>query len=206
MIGESAQSELPGGGVQNAGPNFGLGRFLQKLQGPLLNVAQRILGDPIEAEDVTIEVLARLLPRLQEFDSEGHFAAYARASVRNAAVDRARQRSFRDARRALRDTDSIRRRRPDDEHQPTDLVADALPGAEEQLDADQQRKSVKAAVDSLGEPKRTVVTMFYEQDCSYAEIGATLGVSTATVKRHLGAARVLLARRLHDLKRRSHDS
>ena len=101
MIGESAQSEPPGGGVQIVGPNFGLGRFDQKLQGPLLNVAQRILGDPIEAEDVTIEVLARLLPRLQEFDSEGHFAAYARASVRNAAVDRARQRSFRDARRAL---------------------------------------------------------------------------------------------------------
>ena len=205
MIGESAQSELPGGGVDFPEPKFGLRRFVQKVQGPLLNVAQRIVGDAIEAEDVAIEVLARLLPRLQEFDSEGHFAAYARASVRNAAVDRVRQRSFRDARRALQDTESIRRRRPDDEHQPIDLVTDALPGADEQLDAHQQRRCVQAAVDSLGEPKRTVITMFYEEERSYAEIGAALGVSTATVKRHLGAARVLLARRLHDLKRCSHD-
>ena len=56
MIGESAQSELPGGGVDFPEPKFGLRRFVQQVQGPLLNVAQRIVGDAIEAEDVAIEL------------------------------------------------------------------------------------------------------------------------------------------------------
>jgi RNA polymerase sigma-70 factor (ECF subfamily) len=178
-----------------------LGRFVRDVQGPLLNLAHRILGDPIEAEDVVIEVLARLIPRIDEFDTTGHFVGYARACVRNQAVDRVRSRSFRDARRALRDTDSLDRQRPDDSTHPAELLPDEVSGAEQQLVASQLRKSVREAVDSLGEPRRTVVSMFYNQDRTYTEIAEALDVSLATVKRHLGAARLLLAARLRDLHR-----
>jgi DNA-directed RNA polymerase specialized sigma24 family protein len=41
--------------------------------------------------------------------------------------------------------------------------------------------------------------MFYNQDRTYTEIAEALDVSLATVKRHLGAARLLLAARLRDL-------
>ena len=178
-----------------------LGRFVRDVQGPLLNLAHRIVVDPIEAEDVVIEVLARLIPRIAEFETTGHFVGYARTCVRNQAVDRVRSRSFRDARRALRDTDSLDRQRPDDSTHPAELLPDQGGGAEQKLVASQRRKSVREAVDSLGEPRRTVVSMFYNQDRTYTEIAEALDVSLATVKRHLGAARLLLAARLRDLQR-----
>jgi RNA polymerase sigma factor (sigma-70 family) len=181
-----------------------LGRFVRDVRGPLLNLAHRIVRDPIEAEDVVIEVLARLIPRIDEFDSTGHFVGYARSAVRNQAVDRVRSRSFRDARRALRDTDSLDRQRPDDSTHPVELVPDHHAGPEQQIVASERRRSVREAVDSLDEPRRTVVSMFYDQDRSYSEIADELGVSSATVKRHLGAARLALAVCLRDLQREDH--
>ena len=177
--------------------------FVLEQQSPLMNLAQRILGDPIEAEDVTIEVMSRLIRRLDELNSRSRFIAYAKASVRNAAVDRLRQRSFRDARRALRDTDSLRRARPDDP-EPAELLSSSVASADENLERAETRETVRAAVDSLGEPKHTIVVMYYEQDRTHAEIAEALGLSLSTVKRHHGAARLLLARRLCAFQRDSH--
>jgi len=203
-MGEHSKSAPAPAGVGGALGILDLGRFVRDIQIPLLNLAHRILIDPIEAEDVVIEVLARLIPRIDEFDTKGHFVGYARTSVRNQAVDRVRSRSFRDARRALRDTDGLVRQRPDDSTHPAELLPEQSGGPEDQIVASQRRKSVREAVDSLGEPRRTVVSMFYNQDRSYSEIAEALGVSLATVKRHLGAARLVLAARLRDLHREDH--
>ena len=202
-----------GEGPSGGGPSFGgrtpehttsLNRLVREVEGPLLNLAQQILSDPIESEDIVVDVLAKILPRFAEFDSPRHFAGYTRSAVRNAAVDRLRQRSFRDSRRALRDTETLRRQRPEDPGQPTDLIASGALSADVQITRYEERRVIRAAVDSLGEPRRTVVLMFYDQDHSYAEIASALGVSIATVKRHLGASRLLLARKLSELKRNCH--
>ncbi len=119
-------------------------------------------------------------------------------------MDRVRSRSFRDSRRALRDTDSLDRQRPEDSTHPAELLPDSGGGAEQDLVACERRRSVREAVDSLGEPRRTVVSMFYSQDRSYSEIAEALGVSPTTVKRHLGAARLVLASRLRALHKEDH--
>ena len=203
-MGEHSQSQATSGRRGELPHARDLGRFVRDVQGPLLHLAHRILSDPVEAEDVVIEVLPRLIPRIGEFESSGHFVGYARASVRNQAVDRVRSRSFRDSRRALRDTDSLDRQRPEDSTHPAELLPDSDGGAEENLVASERRRCVREAVDSLGEPRRTVVSMFYTQDRSYSEIAEALDVSPTTVKRHLGAARLVLASRLRALHKEDH--
>jgi len=199
----STSLPLPSLEVQRgSGPAFR--RFVQRVQGPLLKLAIHILRDPIEAEDVVIEVLARLIPRIDDFESTRHFLSYARTSVRNRAVDHLRSRSFRDSRRALLDTQGLDRRMDEEGPHPSELLPGRDQGVESEIVAIQRRKSIQEAVDSLGEPKRTVVCMFYEQDRTYREIAEELGVSVATVKRHLGSARVTLAARLRDLTKEDH--
>ena len=200
-MGERSGSDPASSGGAAVRVELAFTRLVREIQGPLLNLAFKVLRDPVESEDVVIEVLTRLLPRTNEFESTGHFVSYARTAVRNLAVDRIRSRSFRDARRALRDTDSLERQRPDDPSSPVERMPDRAGDPEDQTAAEQRRRAVRQAVESLGEPKRTVVVMFYEHDRSYSEIAAELEVSLATVKRHLGSARLLLAARLRALHR-----
>jgi predicted DNA-binding protein YlxM (UPF0122 family) len=53
---------------------------------------------------------------------------------------------------------------------------------------------LEAAIDSLPEDNRIVVSMFYLSDCSLAEISEYLGVSTNTVKGKLYRARQQLGK------------
>ena len=166
-----------------------------------MGLANRILCDPIAAEDVFIESMTRLLPLVAGFGEPDRFGAYARRAVRNQAVDCLRSRSYRDARRALRDTDRLVH--GESEVHPVDRIPAAIQSPETQLLKEERRKMVHEAVEGLQEPRRTVVRLFYEADKTYTEIAEELGISDSSVKRHLGAARVVLAARLRKIERKN---
>ncbi len=164
-------------------------RFLEQR---LLSIARTIIRDPIDAEDVFVDAMSRLLPRVAEFDAPEAFGRYARRAVRNAAVDLVRARHHRDARRALRDTD----RRFGADERPLERIASDRTDPEISTIRSEQRRVVQAALSGLKEPRQTIVRLHYEQGLTRAEIGERLGLSDTTVKRHLVAARAVLAARL----------
>ena len=69
------------------GEHGSLAELVRRLERPLMGLANRILCDPIAAEDVFIESMTRLLPLVAGFGEPDRFGAYARRAVRNQAVD-----------------------------------------------------------------------------------------------------------------------
>jgi len=177
-----------------------LEQIVEGLRAPLLRIANWIVRDPVAAEDVFIEAMSRLLSLLPDFDKPANFNAYARRTVRNAAVDTIRRRSDRDSLRSLRDTDRMARARSGEPGTFVEGVPGTRPSPEAAAIMSERRDKVRGAVAGLGEPRRTIVELFYQHERSYDEIAEELDTSSATVKRHLAAARVLLAARLRSLE------
>jgi RNA polymerase sigma factor (sigma-70 family) len=171
-------------------------RLVRAIEAPLLRLATAILHDAVAAEDAFVEAMARVLPRIGELDAPGAFSTYARRAVRNAAVDLRRSRSHRDARRALVQSEGLRRARPDDPTPLTDRLPSPAPNPERAVLAAEQRRRVQAAVEDLKEPGRSVVRLRFEGGLTLDEIAARTGLSRTGVKRQLAAARVALAARL----------
>ncbi len=174
-------------------------RLVENMRSPLLRIANWIVRDPVAAEDIFIDSMSRLLSMLSEFDTPSKFEAYAKRTVRNAAVDTVRRRSARDSRRSLRDTDQMARARSKEPGTVVEALPGTRPGPEKRLLMSERQAQVQEAIAALREPRRTIVELFYRHDRSYDEIAVQLGISPATVKRHLSAARQLLAVRLRGI-------
>jgi len=182
------------------GDDHALDRIVERMRGPLLRMATWIVGDPVTAEDVFLDAMTRLLALLPEFDKPANFNSYARRTVRNAAVDTIRRRADRDSLRSLRDTDRRARARKQDPGTFVEGVPGTRPNPEQLAIMTQHQQMVREAVESLKEPRRTIVRLFYQGERSYEEIAEQLLISPATVKRHLAASRQLLAVRLRSLE------
>ncbi len=182
------------------GDNSALDRIVERMRGPLLRMATWILRDPVTAEDVFIDAMTRLVTLLPDFDKPANFNSYARRTVRNAAVDTIRRRADRDSLRSLQDTDRRARARSKDPGTFVEGVPGTRPNPEQAALMAERRDMVRDAMADLKEPRRTIVELFYRDDRSYDEIAEQLGMSSATVKRHLAASRQLLAVRLRSLE------
>ena len=65
-----------------------------------------------------------------------------------------------------------------------------------QLERDEERRELLAAIEALPEDYRRVVLLYYYEDVTYREVAELLGVSTATVNVRLTKARALLRAKL----------
>jgi RNA polymerase sigma factor (sigma-70 family) len=178
-------------GDQSAVPEL-----VRRLQGPMLRQATSILKDPVTAEDVTLVALEKVLRHIPNIDDPQYFPRYARRAVRHAAIDLMRARHHRDSRRALQDTHAAEAATPDIATPLTERIADPRSDPEAAAQHHEDARALWRHVDGLGDPRATIVRRFYEDGRTYDEIAAEIGVSPATIKRHLGAARLQLAQRI----------
>lgn len=146
----------------------------------MIGLAQLLVDQRGEAEDIVQESFARLYASFRRIDDPDRSTAYLRSIVLNLARSR------------------LRRRR-------TARSAAALIGAEARtLDPHEQlsrldRDSVTAAIRALPRRQADCTVLRYYLDCSDKEIAATLGISTGSVKQHLSRARRRLADELGEL-------
>jgi RNA polymerase sigma factor (sigma-70 family) len=75
-------------------------------------------------------------------------------------------------------------------------VAASTPGPERQLEAQETRERVLAAIRALPQPQREVTALYYIQEYSHQEIAAFLEVPVSVVNNRLHAARIRLKRRM----------
>jgi RNA polymerase sigma factor (sigma-70 family) len=133
-------------------------------------VAERMLGDRIEAEDVAAETMAQALDR---WDRVGRMASPTGWVVRvagNQSVDILRRRRF-----TAGPAEPVERAEPVDMHAHREGVL-----------------AMRDLLDRLPKRQREVVTLRYFGDLSEAEIARTLGISAGSVKRHASRALVRL--------------
>jgi hypothetical protein len=90
---------------------------------------------------------------------------------------------------------SRRRRRRIEEQETSDLldaVVDPRPDAGQQLIVEERRRAVAETIDQLPEETREVVTLFYREGQSVAQVAFLLDVSEAAVRQRLSRARLRL--------------
>lgn len=195
MTGTRSQLELLVVACQG-GDRRSLGLLMKALQAPMLRLANRVLRDPVAAEDAFVEAMSRVLPRIGEFAEPRVFLAYVRRAVRNASIDLRRTRNRRDSQRALRDTRRIEGHREIRGAPLTERLPHPTSDPEAEALAAERARRVQDAVALLKEPGRTIIEHFYVDGMTYDAIAERLDISPTTVKRQLGAARHTLAARL----------
>jgi RNA polymerase sigma-70 factor (ECF subfamily) len=143
-----------------------------------------MLASDADAEDVTQDTMLTVLTSLRKYSprADSRFAAW----VTTIAVNTARRR-FRRRRPELTATGELPET-PDDGPDPADA-----------LDRARRRRALLIALAELPERDRMIVSLRYGGELNASEIGSTLGVEPATIRKTLERARIRLGARIDAL-------
>lgn len=138
----------------------------------------RILRNPSDAEEVTLDVYAEVWKRAPTYDpSRGSVAAWLVTLTRSRAIDRLRARA---ARSHLEE--------PVTGH----VTIDSADDPEEATVIGQRRRLVKTAVETLPPEQRKAIELAFFDGLSHAEVAAQLGAPLGTVKTRIRLGMVKL--------------
>ncbi len=151
------------------------------------NLARRMLGNDADAEDVTQDVLLRVLSKLDTFRGESAFPTWLHRVTVNAALAHRRKRAGRENHH---------------EHNPLDRFEEnghiAAPVrrwavAPDQAAVDRETQQlIEDAIRGLPEMYRDVYVLADVEGLANAEIGEMLGLSVPAVKSRLHRARLMM--------------
>jgi len=155
------------------------GKLVQAFQGPVYNLAYRMLGNSAEAEDAAQETFLRVYRRLDSYDPQRKLSSWILSIASHYCIDCLRKR-----RGVMVSMEEINSWRwvPDDRPKPEERVMDV-----EASDA------MRQMLDGLPPQYRLVIVLRYWQDLSYAEISEVTGASISAVKSRLHRARQMMA-------------
>ena len=144
----------------------------------LQRIAYRMIGDAAEAEDLAQEALTRLWQHAARWQAGGPgIAAWLTRVTMNLCLDRLRRRRF-----------------ASDEAVPERV--DETPLAPAQIEAEQQRQRVVAAIAALPDNQRAAIVLTYYEDQSNAAAAATMDMNIKAFESLLLRARGALKRAL----------
>jgi RNA polymerase sigma-70 factor (ECF subfamily) len=156
-----------------AGDRNAFGELVTRYQGPLFNVAKRILRDHEEARDVTQTAFVKAWQHLHQFDRSHRFFSWIYRILMNEALNR-----------------SSRRKR----HEELDVnLPDPAGTPEDDLARKRMKSRLGEALQELSNESRDVVILRHWLELSYEQIGERLGLPAKTVKSRLFSARRKLA-------------
>ncbi|MEM7415719.1 MAG: sigma-70 family RNA polymerase sigma factor [Gemmatimonadota bacterium] len=140
-------------------------------------------GDPTEADDVTQEVLIRMVRRIDTFSGDSAFESWLYSTTRNALRDR------------LRAEGRARRFREESWHW-DDLAPASTPRPDAGVEQSELRAMLKVFIEELPDRQRVVFDLVELQGRTAADAGELLGIEPVSVRAHLFKARRTLRARL----------
>ncbi len=156
-------------------------RLVEAYQGPVYNLAYRMLGNAAEAEDATQETFVRMYTKLHTFQPERKLSSWVLSIASHYCIDR------------------LRRRRGEflslDEEPVANTLRSGQPDPQELAVRQETRDRVQAMVETLAPVYRVPLVLRYWHDLSYGEIAEVLGLSVQAVKSRLHRARLQMAER-----------
>lgn len=160
---------------------------VERHQRKVYTFARYYLGNAQEAEDITQEALLKLWQNQQQIDEEGQ-RAWLLKVTRNACLDRLRSRTS--AARVFKD---------DPDEQAVSAVAADAPGPEARASASGFRRHLRAALEELKDPMKSIVILREIEGLAYQEISDVLDVPLNTVRVYLHRGRRQLRRQLKEV-------
>jgi len=152
----------------------------------VLNCAYHISGNYHDASDITQEAFIRVYSSIQTFRGDANFLTWIYRIVTNVYLDE-RKKSKAHRQSSLDEYIEL------DENAVTRQILDDSPLPSEVVERKERAEIVRAAIDSLPEYQRIIVTLYHVEDLSYDEIADILQLPIGTVKSRLNRARLALA-------------
>ena len=163
-----------------AGDPIAFSKLVEAYQKPVYNLAYRLLGNSVEAEDAAQETFIRAYTKLETYDPSRKFSSWMLSIASHYCIDMLRRRRANEL--------SI------DELPPmVDLSMPKATQPEHAVMEGQAADEVQQLLDTLPPSYRTPVILRYWYDMSYREIANTMGVTESTIKTRLHRARAKLA-------------
>jgi RNA polymerase sigma-70 factor (ECF subfamily) len=171
------------------GDRAAFGRLVEAYQKPVYNLAYRMLGNPLEAEDAAQEAFVRAYSKLHTYRPERKFSTWLLSITSHHCIDRLRRRRF--VWLSL-----------DEPLPPASLASEhGLP--EEAALRGETRDEVRVLLSGLEPTYRAPIVLRYWHELSYSEIADTLGITVAAVKSRLHRARLKMARQAAERQKAS---
>ena len=155
--------------------------LVEAYQAPVYNLAYRMLGNSVEAENAAQETFIRMYTKLDTYDPERKFSSWLLAIASHYCVDLLRRRRMK--------TLSL-----DDLPPMVELSMPRTTQPEQMVVREQDASAVQKLLEALPPNYRTPVVLRYWYDMSYREIADAMGVTESTIKTRLHRARAKLAR------------
>lgn len=171
----------------------GLAELVRRYQTQAIQAAYLITHDAALAEDVVQDVFLQVYRYIGGFDLDRPFKPWFMRSVVNAAV-RAARRSQRDL-----SLDDTALENEGDEVTFADLLPDAAPALDTQVEMSEIEAAVEDALRKLSPEQRAAIVLRYHLELSDDEMSQELGCAPGTVRWRLHAARKQLGTLLRHL-------
>ena len=163
------------------GDKTAFGQLIEAYQGPVYNLAYRMLGNSGEAEEAAQEAFIRAYTRLDSYDPAHKFSTWLLSITSNYCIDQIRKR-----RAVLLSIDEPLPPHPA-------LHSDNNKGPEAQYLAQEREALVQGMLKELPDEYRQAVVLRYWYDMSYEEIAEVQQTTVSAVKSRLFRARRQLA-------------
>jgi RNA polymerase sigma-70 factor, ECF subfamily len=152
-------------------------------QNAIYNLAYRMLGNRVEAEDAAQETFLRAYAHMDKYDTERPFRTWLLSITSNYCIDR------------------LRRRRLtwlslDEPLPPSPALHSDAVEPEDAVITNERNALIQALLDELSPEYRVAVVLHYWHDYAYAEIAAMLNTTESAIKSRLFRARQTLAQRM----------
>lgn len=163
------------------GDKFAFGQLIEAYQGPVYNLAYRMLNNSGEAEEAAQEAFIRAYTRLESYDPAHKFSTWLLSITSNYCIDQIRKR-----RAVLLSIDEPLPPHPA-------LHSDNNKGPEAEYMAQEREALVQSLLKELPDEYRQAVVLRYWYDMSYEEIAEMQKTTVSAVKSRLFRARRILA-------------
>lgn len=157
------------------------GKLIEAYQGPVFNLAYRMLSNADEAEQAAQEAFIRAWTRLDSYNSQHKFSTWLLSITSNYCIDLIRKR-----RKQLLSIDGPLPPHPA-------LTSEQAGGPEAQAVQSEQQQIVQSLLETLPEEYREAVVLRYWYDMSYDEIAEVMKTTVSAIKSRLFRARRQLA-------------
>lgn len=163
------------------GDKAAFGNLIEAYQGPVYNLAYRMLNNAGEAEEAAQEAFIRAYTRLETYNPAHKFSTWMLSITSNYCIDLIRKR-----RALLLSIDEPLPPHPA-------LHSDNNKGPEAELMNTEQQEMVQTLLQELPEDYRQTVILRYWHDLSYEEIAEVMDTTVSAIKSRLFRARRQLA-------------
>ncbi|MFO7541008.1 MAG: sigma-70 family RNA polymerase sigma factor [Chloroflexota bacterium] len=163
------------------GDKTAFGHLVDAFQGPVYNLAYRMLNNSGEAEEAAQEVFIRAYTKLHMYDPNHKFSTWILSITSNYCIDLIRKR-----RALLLSIDEPLPAHPA-------LQSERIEGPEAQAVIGEREEMVQRLLQTLPEDYRETVVLRYWYDMPYEEIAIIMDTSVSAIKSRLFRARRQLA-------------